>query len=71
MMENGKMMVYKDGNSMPLDKDMTMKNGTTVMQNGEVKMKSGKTKMMKDGDCVYMDGKMGHMAMGKKEKGKM
>jgi hypothetical protein len=44
--------------------------GTIVMTDGTVKMKSGKTKMMKDGDCVYMDGKMTKssksMAMDKK-----
>ena len=53
MMEDGKMMVMKGGNTMAMDKDMKMSNGTMVMTNGTVKMKNGKTMMMKDGDCMY------------------
>ncbi len=72
MMEDGKMMVMKNGESMAMDQDMTMKNGTTVMKDGSVKMKDGKTTMLKDGDCVYMDGKMSKMKMTKNaEKMKM
>jgi hypothetical protein len=65
MMEDGKMMMMKGGNTMAMDKDMKMSNGTMVMTNGTVKMKSGKTMMMKDGDCMYMNGKMGKMKMDK------
>src|SRR5947209_512580 len=63
MMEDGKMMVSKGGNTMAMDKDMTMSNGTMVMMNGEVKMKNGKSMMLKDGDCVYMNGRVTHMGM--------
>lgn len=62
MMEDGKMMVMKGGESMPMDQDMTLSNGTMVMKDGKVMMKNGKSKMLKNGDCVYMDGKMGHMS---------
>lgn len=58
MMKDGKMMVMKDGKTMPMDKDMVMKNGTTCMTNGECKMKDGKKMMMKEGDCMDMSGKM-------------
>ena len=61
MMENGKMMVMKNGQDMAMDQDMTMKNGTMVMKDGTVKMKDGKTSMLKDGECVYMDGHMSKM----------
>jgi hypothetical protein len=67
MMEEGKMMIMKGGNSMAMDKDMKMSNGTMVMTNGTVKMKNGKTMMMKDGDCMYMNGKMSKMKMDKME----
>lgn len=70
MMEDGKMMVMKGGKTMQMDKDMTMKNGTMVMSDGNVKWKNGKTAMLKNGDCVYMDGKMAKMDM-KKDKMKM
>ena len=58
MMKDGKMMVMKDGKTMPMEKDMVMKNGTTCMTNGECIMKDGKKMMMKDGDCMEMSGKM-------------
>lgn len=63
MMDEGKMMVMKDGKTMEMDQDMTMKNGTMVMKDGTVKMKNGKTAMLKDGECVYMNGSMSKMKM--------
>ncbi len=65
MMKDGKMMVMKDGKSMMMKENMTMENGTMVMTDGSVKMKDGSTKMMENGQCVYMDGEMGKMEMGK------
>ncbi len=71
MMEGGKMMVMKDGSTTAMDADMKMKNGSTVMTDGTVKMKNGKTMMMKDGDCMYMDGKMSKMKMNQSMQNKM
>jgi uncharacterized protein YdeI (BOF family) len=68
MMDGGKMMMMMDGKSMAMDKDMTMKNGTMVKMDGNVTMKNGKTMMMKDGDMMYMNGKMGKMKMNKSNK---
>ena len=58
MMKDGKMMCCKDGKTMPMDKDMTMKNGTKCMTNGECVTKDGKKMIMKEGECMDMDGKM-------------
>ena len=58
MMKDGKMMVMKNGKTMPMEKDMVMKNGTTCMTNGECTMKDGTKMMMKNGDCMEMSGKM-------------
>ena len=58
MMQNGKMVMMKDGKTMPMHKDMTMKNGTICMTNGTCKMKDGTTMMMKEGDMIDMNGKM-------------
>lgn len=71
MMEHGKMVVMKNGETMDMNKDMAMKNGTMVMRDGKVKMKNGKTTMLKDGDCVYMNGKMTKMKMDHSMKMKM
>jgi len=58
MMQNGKMVMVKDGNTMPINKDMTMKNGTILMTNGKYKMKNGTAMMMKEGDMMDMNGGM-------------
>ena len=57
-MKDGKMMHCKDGVTMPMEKDMTMKNGTVCMVNGECVMKDGKKMTMKEGECMNMSGKM-------------
>lgn len=58
MMKDGKMMVMKGGETTVMDQEMTMTNGTVVSTDGSVKMKDGTSKQLKDGDCVYMDGKV-------------
>ena len=58
MMKNGKMMHIKDGKLMPMEKEMTMKNGTKCMANGDCVMKDGKKMKMKEGECMDMNGKM-------------
>jgi hypothetical protein len=50
--------MMKDGKTMPMEKDMVMKNGTICMTNGECKMKDGTKMMMKNGDRMFMSGKM-------------
>lgn len=71
MMKDGKMEMMKNGKTMPMDKEMTMGNGTTVMTDGMYKMKNGKTMQMKDGDMMYMNGKMSKMPKTKMDKMKM
>ena len=61
MMMNGKVMVMRGGQHMPLSKQMTLPNGTIVMPDGTVKMTDGTTRMLKNDECVYMDGTMGKM----------
>ena len=58
MMKDGKMMYHKNGKMMPMEKDMTMKNGTKCMTNGECITKDGKKMTMKEGECMDMNGKM-------------
>ena len=63
IMKDGKMMMMKAGKMMPMDKDMTMKNGTKCMTDGECIMKDGKKMKMKEGECMDMSGKMGNCDM--------
>lgn len=61
MMQDGKMMVQKNGETMPMTMDMTMSNGTKVMMDGRVMMADGTSRMMMDGEAITMDGKMSKM----------
>jgi len=56
MMKDGKMMHMKAGKMIPMDKDVTMKNGTKCMVNGDCIMENGKKIKMKEGECMDMDG---------------
>jgi len=58
MMQNGKMMVMKEGKMMPMEKDMSMKNGTKCMTDGTCVTESGKRTMMKEGEMMDMNGNM-------------
>jgi len=61
IMKNGQMMVMKNGQTMKLNRSMTMQKGVVVMPDGTVTMSNGSKKQLKDGQCVYMDGKIGWM----------
>ena len=67
MMKDGKMMCMMDGKTMPMEKDMTMKNGTMCMKNGECIMKDGTKMQMKEGQCMDMNGKMDNCSMMNKD----
>ena len=57
-MKDGKMMMMKDGKEMPMEKEMTMTDGSKVTTDGTHVMKDGKSMKLKDGDMVMMDGTM-------------
>lgn len=58
MMKDGKMVMVKEGKTMPMEKNMKMANGTTCMVNGDCVMKDGAKMKMKEGDCMDISGKM-------------
>ena len=60
MMKEGKMCCVKDGKTMPMEKDMTLKDGTKCMLDGSCIKKDGTKMKMKEGDCIGMDSKMDH-----------
>lgn len=71
MMMDGKMMHMKDGKSMALTQEIKLSNGATIAKDGTLKMKNGKTRKLKNGEMIYMDGKMGKMPGNKTSKKKM
>ncbi|MBK5285131.1 MAG: hypothetical protein JJE25_06980 [Bacteroidia bacterium] len=56
MMQNGKVMMVRNGKMTPMDHDMTMSNGTKVMSTGTILKKDGTKMMMKDGQHIDMSG---------------
>ena len=61
MMKNGQVMSMKNGQKMKIERTMTLTNGTTVAPDGTINWPNGKTGMLKEGQCIYMDGKIGKM----------
>ena len=58
MMKDGKVMMIKEGKSMPLDKELTLSNGAKVTVDGTVTTKAGNKMMLKEGEMMDMDGQM-------------
>ena len=59
MMHDGKMVMMKGGKAGgPMEKHMTMSNGTTVLSDGTVKTKDDGETRMKEGQMMMMDGHM-------------
>src|SRR3954465_8351341 len=56
IMRDGKMLVMKDGDTTPMEKDIVMSNGATVTTDGKVKVKGAKTVTLKEGQIVQTDG---------------
>ncbi|MDB6055667.1 MAG: hypothetical protein JWN25_3190 [Verrucomicrobiales bacterium] len=56
IMRDGKMLIMKDGDTTPMEKDLIMSNGATVSKDGKVKLKGAKTTTLKEGQIVQMDG---------------
>lgn len=54
MMKDGKMVVVRGGETMPMKEEMTMSDGTKVMPNGQVLMANGTARMMQEGETMTM-----------------
>jgi hypothetical protein len=62
MMKGGKMVMEKNGTATDMTQDVTLSNGTVVTKDGTVKTKDGKTVTLKEGECVYTNGKIKMMS---------
>lgn len=54
-MKDGKVMVLRNGETVPMEEDVTMADGTRVMRNGQVLMANGTARMMREGETITMD----------------
>ena len=57
-MQNGKMIAVMDGKIIPMDQEVTMKNGTKCMTDGTCTLMNGKKVLLKNGDMMDMNGVM-------------
>ena len=55
MMRDGKIIVLRNGEEMPMEEEMTMSDGTRVMPNGQILMADGTARMMREGETLTMD----------------
>ena len=58
LFQNGKMVLVKNNKMTPLEKDVTLSNGTVIMKNGSYQKKGGTKTLFRDGEYMDMNGKM-------------
>jgi hypothetical protein len=58
MMKHGKLFEYKLGKTIPVKKDVTLTNETTIHPNGAIDASSGQALQLKNGQYITMDGKI-------------
>lgn len=52
MMKDGKMVVMRNGEAMPMEEELTTSDGTRVMPNGQLLMTNGTARMMREGESM-------------------
>jgi hypothetical protein len=55
MMRDGKIIVLRNGEEMPMEEEMTMSDGTRVMRNGQILRAAGTARMMREGETLTME----------------
>ena len=59
MMKNGKVAKMQEGRDIgPMDRVMTMANGTKVMMNGKIVTKDGQQSQLEEGQVMMLDGRL-------------
>ena len=56
VMKEGKMMVVRHGEAIPMDMVMTLSNGTRVAMDGTITLPDGTSRMLMDGEAMTLDG---------------
>ena len=58
VLQDGEVLVYKDGMPSKLDKTLQLANGFYVKSDGSYTVNNGKIKQLKEGECLGMSGKL-------------
>lgn len=56
IMRDGKMLVRRHGETMAMEEELTMADGTKVMPNGQLLMADGTARMMQEGETMLLRG---------------
>ena len=56
VMREGRVMLMKNGETMPMDEEMTLLDGTKVGMDGTVMMPDGTMRMMDEGETMLLQG---------------
>jgi hypothetical protein len=56
MMQDGRLMIMRNGETMPLDDDITLPDGTKVTIGGIVMMPDGTARVMAEGETMPLQG---------------
>jgi hypothetical protein len=54
MMRDGKVMIMRNGETTPMEEEVTMADGTKIMPNGQVLMNDGTARMMQEGETMLL-----------------
>ncbi|MDX5346591.1 MAG: hypothetical protein LPJ89_11640 [Hymenobacteraceae bacterium] len=58
IMENGRLMLSKDGQRTQMQQDLTLQNGAKLMRDGTIIMKNGEKMKLENGDIIFMTGEV-------------
>jgi hypothetical protein len=53
-MRDGKVMIMRNGETTPMEEEVTMADGTKIMPNGQVLMNDGTARMMQEGETMLL-----------------
>jgi hypothetical protein len=56
VMQDGRVMIMRNGEMKPMEEEMTLPDGTRVMIDGTIWDASGTTRMMAEGETILVQG---------------
>ena len=56
LMQDGRVMIMRNGQMKPMDEEMTLPDGTRVMIDGTMWDANGTTRMMAEGETILLQG---------------
>ncbi|HEY3476127.1 MAG TPA: DUF6799 domain-containing protein [Anaerolineales bacterium] len=61
IMQDGRVMIMKNGELIPMKQGMTTTDGTRIMPDGTLRMADGTTRMMEEGEMMIIAGEVPDM----------